>query len=94
LTLYRVVQQALANVHKHAKTDKARVFLSNKDNGIQLIIEDEGIGFDTNGKLGRGIGLSSMRERVMALEGKWELFSEPGAGTSIRAWVPNPPKVQ
>lgn len=89
LTLYRVVQQSLANVYKHAKTDKARVFLSNKENGIQLIVEDEGIGFDANGSIGGGIGLSSMRERVMALNGKWELFSEPGAGTSIRAWVPN-----
>jgi len=88
LTLYRVVQQALANVHKHAQTEKARIFLRCLDDDIELVIEDEGIGFDTKVSSRGGIGLISMRERVLSHGGKWHIFSAPDAGTSIRVSIP------
>lgn len=93
LCLYRVVQQGLDNVRRHARTDQARVFLSRDDKGVKLVIEDEGAGFDPAKPVSeRGIGLVSMRERVLAQGGTWEIYSAPDAGTSIRAWVPAPEK--
>lgn len=88
LCLYRVVQQALVNVHKHAGTLRARIFLDYSSGGVKLSVEDEGVGFDMHGVKGRGIGLISMRERVQGLGGRWEIYSAPDAGTSISVWIP------
>lgn len=88
LTVFRVVQQALTNVSKHAQVKKAKVFLRLVAGELDLVIEDEGIGFDTEASSGGGIGLISMRERVLSQGGTWDIFSAPDAGTSIRVSIP------
>jgi signal transduction histidine kinase len=89
LALYRIVQEALNNVIKHARTDRATVRLHLAGDSLLLEIEDEGVGFDPN-RLGRGLptlGLTSMRERVELLGGTLDVESAPDAGTRIRARV-------
>ncbi len=88
LTVYRVAHQALTNVSKHARTKKATVFLRYVPEGLELVVEDEGVGFDPAVSGGGGIGLISMRERVLSHGGKWDIFSAPDAGTSIRVLIP------
>ena len=94
-TLFRVTQEALTNIRKHALATKARVVLDRPGNTVRLLVSDEGRGFVPNGKAttnGRGekVGLSGMRERVSLLGGKFELRSEPGRGTTIEAEVELP----
>jgi PAS domain S-box-containing protein len=94
-TLFRVTQEALTNIRKHARATKARVVLDRPGNEVRLLVSDGGRGFVPNGGAttnGRGekVGLSGMRERVSLLGGKFELHSEPGRGTSIEARVALP----
>jgi len=94
-TLFRVTQEALTNIRKHARATKARVVLDRPGNVIRLLVSDEGGGFvpkgtaSTNGR-GEKVGLSGMRERVSLLGGRFELHSEPGRGTTIMAEVELP----
>jgi PAS domain S-box-containing protein len=94
-TLFRVAQEALTNIRKHARATKARVVLDRPGNAVRLLVSDEGHGFvpkgtaSTNGR-GEKVGLSGMRERVSLLGGKFELHSEPGRGTIIEAEVELP----
>ncbi len=95
ITLFRVAQEALNNVQKHARTTAACVALTQWGREVRLEVRDEGRGFDPSaasaeeGPVER-MGLSSMRERVALLGGKLEIRSEPGAGTSLVAEVPLP----
>ena len=96
-TLFRVAQEALTNIRKHAQAAKARVVLDHPGNAARLLVSDEGRGFRPNGattRNGRGekIGLSGMRERVSLLGGRFEVHSEPGRGTTIAAEVELPEK--
>ena len=94
-TLFRVAQEALTNIRKHARATKARVVLDRPGNAVRLLVSDEGRGFvpkgtaSTNGR-GEKVGLSGMRERVSLLGGRFELHSEPGRGTTIEAEVELP----
>ncbi len=94
--LFRVVQEAITNVRKHARTDRIRVALGRRDGTIRLEVRDWGHGFRASevvaggGGPGERVGLSSMRERVALLGGKLEVRSEPGEGTSVVAEVPLP----
>jgi signal transduction histidine kinase len=94
-TLFRVAQEALTNIRKHAQAMKARVVLDRLGNAVRLLVSDEGRGFvpkgtaATNGR-GEKVGLSGMRERVSLLGGTFELHSEPGRGTMIEAKVELP----
>jgi signal transduction histidine kinase len=83
--LFRVIQEALNNVVKHARTDRASVALQFEDRRVLARIEDEGQGFapEAVGAQGQGIGLSTMRERVEMLGGTLTIDSSPGAGTSV-----------
>jgi PAS domain S-box-containing protein len=90
-TLFRVAQEALTNIHKHARAEKARVVLDRPGSAVRLLISDEGRGFvprrmSPNGR-GEKVGLSGMRERISLLGGKFEFHSEPGRGTTIEAEV-------
>jgi PAS domain S-box-containing protein len=94
-TLYRVAQEALTNVRKHASSARAEVTLQRLDGSVLLRVRDWGLGFRTDevgngGGPGERVGLSSMRERVALLGGSFILHSEPGAGTEIVAEVPLP----
>lgn len=88
LALYRVLQEALSNVRRHANAHAVRVSLvRDVDQGLVLTIQDDGTGFDA-GAATRGLGLLGAAERVSAFSGTLEITSTPGAGTCIRARMP------
>jgi PAS domain S-box-containing protein len=89
LSLYRVVQESLRNVVKHAGTKEARVSLIGDGNMVHLSVEDDGVGFDPS--LARekgGLGLASMEERMRLMGGKFLIESAQGRGTLITVEVP------
>jgi PAS domain S-box-containing protein len=89
LCLFRITQEALRNVARHARARSASISLRACDDGLQLAVTDNGMGFDVNGPPERpSLGLESMRERVRLLNGELEIESAPGQGTTILAWVP------
>ncbi len=90
ITLYRLLQEALNNIVKHAKATHAWVDLSREDDYIVLTIQDNGHGFDASGTRSNGIGLSSMNERVTIAGGKLNLNSTSEHGTIISAQFPFP----
>lgn len=87
ITLYRVVQESLNNIVKHADAKNVKIDLLTAGNDLTLIIEDDGKGFDTASSLNDGslekLGLRGMKERVRLLNGKFELYSRPRSGTRI-----------
>jgi signal transduction histidine kinase len=85
--VYRLVQEALTNVVKHAAASHVTVTAKEIDGEIQIVISDDGTGFDT-GTTTRGRGLTGMRERIELLGGEIDVSSEPGRGTEIHARVP------
>ena len=89
LCLFRVAQEALNNVARHAGAREATVTLRQMDGGLLLAVRDNGVGFDpaSPGKL-RSLGLASMRERARLVNGTLDIESAPGQGTSVIAWVP------
>ena len=89
LCLYRIAQESLLNIRKHAGATEVRVRLKGVDGGINLRVEDTGDGFDVNQarKMG-GLGLISMEERVRMLNGKFSIYSQPGSGTTVEVFVP------
>ncbi len=83
-TLYRVVQESLNNIEKHARAKRVSVMVQQMGTMLQLMIRDDGVGFSIkDARVKRGIGLRNMRERVEFLGGELELMSEPGFGTEI-----------
>lgn len=87
--IYRVVQEALTNVAKHAKADCVWIEVAQDHNSIQIIVRDDGVGFDMDDR-GRGFGLVGMRERVALAGGSLAIVSTPGSGTELRGRVPVP----
>ena len=85
--LYRIAQEALRNISKHANAADVEVKLALVDQGLQLCIEDSGIGFDTSAEKS-GLGLHSMRERAQLANGSFSVTSEPGSGTRVLVSVP------
>jgi signal transduction histidine kinase len=85
--VYRLVQEALTNVVKHAGASRASVTAEEADDEVRISIGDDGAGFDA-GASTAGRGLVGMRERIELLGGEIEVASEPGKGTEIRARVP------
>ncbi|MCB1019802.1 MAG: hypothetical protein H6509_04425 [Bryobacterales bacterium] len=91
LTFYRITQEALHNIAKHAQATSASVLLQGDDDCVTLEIEDSGKGFDpTQARRNSGLGLISMGERVRLLGGVLRLDSKPGAGARIRVEAPVP----
>ena len=89
LCLFRVAQEALNNVIRHADSSAASVALRQMDDGMLLTVRDDGVGFDpASSGMGRSLGLASMRERVRLVNGRLEIESESGRGTTIVAWIP------
>jgi len=89
LCLYRVAQEALNNVIRHARAHTAHVVLRQMDGGLLLAVRDDGVGFDPGEGRGRGsLGLVSMQERLRLVNGTLDVESAPGHGTSVTAWVP------
>ena len=91
--LYRILQEALTNVAKHAAATGVSVILKRSEQGVQIIVDDQGIGFDVeSNSLWTGsrqnLGLLGMRERIEAVGGRLDIESTPGHGTAIYARVP------
>lgn len=89
--LFRLAQEAITNVRKHARPGRVDVLLEERDGGVLVCVEDDGVGFwpeDSAGSRPGHLGLSSMRERA-GREGGWCLIrSAPGAGTRVELWLP------
>jgi PAS domain S-box-containing protein len=89
LCLYRVAQEALNNVVRHARAHTAHVVLRQMDGGLLLAVRDDGVGFEPDEPRVRGsLGLVSMQERLRLVNGTLDVESAQGHGTSITAWVP------
>jgi PAS domain S-box-containing protein len=86
--LYRVLQEALQNAIKHSGAPKIDVTLRGGVDHIELIVHDFGAGFEVSTTEGRGLGLTSMKERARASGGRLTILSEPQHGTTIHASVP------
>jgi signal transduction histidine kinase len=85
--LFRVAQEALANVARHARASRVRVLLDGGPRQLSLLIEDDGGGFDP-GQPSGGMGLSNMKQRAAEFEGTFELASSPGGGTRVSVSLP------
>jgi signal transduction histidine kinase len=83
LSLYRIVQELLQNVMKHAAATQVLVQLSYAAEVLNITVEDNGKGFDTTIKSGEGIGLKNIRARIHALKGHIDIESRPGSGTTV-----------
>jgi PAS domain S-box-containing protein len=88
LCLYRIMQEALQNAIRHSGSRSFHVSLRRGAHAIDLAVHDAGIGFDAERAWGRGLGLTSMKERLAAVGGEFIIESTPGRGTTIRARVP------
>ena len=85
--IYRIMQEALANVARHSSANSVDATMSFGENSVKLYISDDGIGFDIQQKRD-GMGLDSMRERVESLKGDFSIQSELGRGTKVCATFP------
>jgi two-component system NarL family sensor kinase len=96
LNLFRIVQEALGNVERHAHATRVEVAMSVVDDRLELSVRDDGAGFSPaagpalTGKR-RGIGLTNMRERAASIGGSCEITSTPGQGTTVALRVPLSP---
>jgi signal transduction histidine kinase len=92
IVLYRVAQEALTNVARHARASSARVELTETAETVVLEVHDDGVGFDPAAEEQQGgldhFGLAGMRERVELAGGTWTMWSRPGAGTVLTASLP------
>jgi signal transduction histidine kinase len=91
LGAFRFVQEALNNAAKHASARHVAVALRTVDEGLQIVVRDDGLGFDPGANAetpSRSLGLRQMRERAAALDGRVTILSRPGQGTEVRVWLP------
>jgi PAS domain S-box-containing protein len=86
--LYRISQEALNNVAKHAQASRVELRLAADGGGITLEVQDDGVGFDPQREYPGHMGLQSMRERVARLGGTLRITSSPEEGTQLWVWVP------
>jgi len=87
-TLYRIVQEALTNVVKHARARRVSILLMRREGTAMAVIDDDGEGFDPEAVQEDGLGLLGIRERVELLEGRLKVESWPGSGTTLAVEVP------
>lgn len=88
LNIYRVIQELLTNIIKHAQAQKVVIQLTKSHKNINLMVEDDGKGFDVKDTAGKGIGLSNINNRVQKLNGSWNIDSVKGKGTTIIIDIP------
>lgn len=90
--LYRLTQELLANIHKHADAEIVRVSLTQSNAHLELLVSDDGAGFDPEGQGLRsdgGQGLIGLRDRLLTLAGTLDITSKPGEGTNVLVTLPN-----
>jgi signal transduction histidine kinase len=89
--LYRIVQEALNNVVKHSRAKHVALLLDQSADRVSLIIEDDGVGFDTEQRFpSHRFGVMGMRERTALLAGTFDIESTPGRGTTVAVRIPLP----
>jgi signal transduction histidine kinase len=92
LLMYRIAQEALRNVAKHAGVSQCQMYIAVCPTSIELRVTDQGKGFVADDSArGRGLGLISMAERARLADGRFEIVSRPGGGTGVRALIPRQP---
>jgi len=90
-TLFRILQETLTNVARHAKATRVEVVKQKRRDRVVLMIRDNGRGFDeADPSLSKSLGLLGMRERAAILGGQVNISSAPGKGTTVTAWIPLP----
>jgi signal transduction histidine kinase len=93
IALFRIIQEALSNIYKHAHASRARLSLQFLPDAVRLLIEDDGQGFEVNAVAGpqiaHGHGLVNLQERVQELGGSVDLVSKPGSGTRLITVLPH-----
>ncbi len=95
ITFYRVLQEALSNAHRHGGASRVEVLLRQLGDGVELVVSDDGSGFDPStvlpsrepGPKSR-VGLRGMRDRAQVLGGRFDVQSAPGSGTTVRLFIP------
>ena len=87
-TLYRIAQEALNNVARHARAQSVGVVLERRGRTLSLVVEDNGVGFDTSTISSTMIGLVGMRERAAVVGGSFDIEPTAGGGTTVLARVP------
>lgn len=88
LCLYRIAQEALQNVRKHAQVDQARLAITRSKESVCLTVTDEGVGIDTlQASMRQGLGLLSIRERTRLVDGILKIESRPNQGTTLKVTV-------
>ena len=85
--VYRVIQEALANVSRHSRAGRVDLSLVYNTDMLQVVMADDGRGFDINQKA-TGLGFRSMRERIGSIRGTFQVQSAPGQGTRILVQIP------
>jgi PAS domain S-box-containing protein len=89
LALYRIVQEAVTNVRKHAEASSVTITLDHRDGGTVVKVADDGVGFDVSSGSPPGhLGLSAMREHAEMAGGRLTIRGRPGSGTTVEVWVP------
>ena len=90
LCVYRVTQECLRNVAKHAQADRVSVEVMGSERGLQLVIKDNGKGFTPEAVWSgtHGLGLIGMKERIRVVQGTFDVKAYEGKGTTITAWIP------
>lgn len=87
--LFRIAQEALTNVARHAQARHVRIYVSPAPDGTRLMIEDDGVGFDAQAVRRQGsLGLLGMKERTLQLGGRFDISSQRGAGTRLEVRIP------
>jgi signal transduction histidine kinase len=87
-TMYRIVQEALTNVAKHADATRISILVARKNEKVVVVIEDDGTGFDSGQVREEALGLAGIRERVALHGGRLRIETAPGKGTTVAAEVP------
>jgi signal transduction histidine kinase len=96
ISIYRIIQEALSNVRKHAHAKRVEVDLNRREEGSLIKVGDDGVGFEmvAAAVLPGHLGLVSMRERARAAGGWLNLSSTPGEGTTVEFWIPDSPVLE
>ncbi|MEE8389186.1 MAG: sensor histidine kinase [Anaerolineae bacterium] len=90
--LYRIAQEAITNVAKHAQATHASIHLHFDEQGVGLSVTDDGVGIDVDTARGRGWGLAGVYERIQMVEGRVDISSTPDTGTDLSVWIPTTKK--
>jgi signal transduction histidine kinase len=95
IALFRIMQEALTNIVKYAHARKVSVELALDDDGVSLIVSDDGIGLgETATQTRLSHGILGMQQRVRALDGEFSISGRPGAGTTIEVRIPMPRPIE